>query len=126
MRKSTRWRLPIITASGQRVVSQAGGVLLARTARSAGLDRALSKALERWRPRFAVHDPGKIVLDLAVTLALGGDCLADIAQLPMQPAVFGSAASDPTVSRLVDRLAAEAPKALTTIASARAAARARV
>ncbi|MDT5357502.1 MAG: hypothetical protein QOJ56_6034 [Mycobacterium sp.] len=24
------------------------------------------------------HDPGKIVLDLAVALAVGGDCLADI------------------------------------------------
>ena len=26
-----------------------------------------------------MHDPAKVLLDLAVTLALGGDCLADIA-----------------------------------------------
>jgi len=28
-----------------------------------------------------MHDPGKIVLDLAVAVALGGDCLADIGVL---------------------------------------------
>jgi hypothetical protein len=38
--------------------------------------------------------------------------------------VFGAVASDPTVSRLIDRLAAEAPVALAAIASARATARA--
>jgi hypothetical protein len=31
--------------------------------------------------RRAVHDPGKIAADLAAALALGGDCLADIAVL---------------------------------------------
>ena len=56
----------------------------------------------------AVHDPAKIVLDLAVTLALGGDCLADIALLRAEPGVFGRVASDPTVSRTIDVLAADA------------------
>lgn len=28
---------------------------------------------------MAVHEPGKILLDLAVAVALGGDCAADIA-----------------------------------------------
>jgi hypothetical protein len=40
-----------------------------------------------------VHDPAKVVLDLAVTLALGGDCLADIALLRSSPGVFGLVAS---------------------------------
>jgi hypothetical protein len=65
------------------------------------------------------------VLDLAVSLAIGGDCLADIAQLRAAPEVFGPVASDPTVSRLIDTLAADAPAALAAIAAARAAARAR-
>ena len=39
--------------------------------------------------------------DLAVTLAFGGDCLADIAVLRSSPELFGPVASDPTVSRLV-------------------------
>jgi hypothetical protein len=62
---------------------------------------------------------------LAVSLAVGGDCLADLAQLRAAPEVFGPVASDPTVSRLIDTLAADAPAALAAIASARATARAR-
>jgi hypothetical protein len=72
-----------------------------------------------------VPDPGPIITDLAVTLALGGDCLADIAALRAEPALFGPVASDPVVSRLVTRLAADAPRALKAIRSARAAARER-
>jgi hypothetical protein len=49
------------------------------------------------------------VLDLAVAVALGGDCLADVALLREEPGVFGSVASDPTVSRLFTILAADAP-----------------
>src|SRR4051812_9752214 len=74
----------------------------------------------------ARHDPGKIVVDLALSLAVGGDCLADVAVLRDQPGVFGRVASDPTVSRLVDTLAADATRALAAIDAARAAARARV
>ena len=59
-------------------VSQAGGVLLTETIRVSGIDQALSGALARWRKPFAVHDPAKICLDLAMTCALGGDALSDI------------------------------------------------
>jgi hypothetical protein len=107
------------------VVPNAGAVLLLRTAEAVGLDAALSQALEPWRRPLARHDPGKILLDPAVSLTVGGDCLADLAQLRSAPEVFGPVASDPTVSRLIDTLAAEAPAALAAIASARATARAR-
>ena len=107
------------------MVSQAGGLLLTETVRAVGLDRELSAALGRWRLPLAVHDPAKIVTDLAVMLALGGDCLADIALLRAEPGVYGPVASDPTVSRTIDRLAQDAPKALAAINTARAAARAR-
>lgn len=113
------------SATGTSVVSHAGTVLLLRTAEKTGLTTALSAALEPWRKPLATHDPGKIVLDLAVTLALGGDCLADIAQLRAHPQVFGPVASDPTVSRLVTALAADPGAALAAIGSARAAARRR-
>ncbi len=102
------------------MVSQAGGVLLVETVRRTGLDTALSVALEPWRKPRAVHDPGKILLDLALTVALGGDCLADVAMLRAEPGVFGAVASDPTVSRLVDTLALAGPRALTAIRRARA------
>ena len=69
---------PPADASGSMVVSQAGGLVLTETIAAVGLDRELSKALARWRLPLAIHDPGKVIADLAVTLALGGDCLADI------------------------------------------------
>jgi len=107
-------------------VGQAGGVLLTETIRASGLGAELSAALERWRKPTAVHDPAKVVLDLAVSLALGGDCLADIALLRAEPGVFGRVASDPTVSRTIDVLAGDVEVALKAIDVARAAARATV
>jgi hypothetical protein len=96
-------------------------VRLVETIRAAGVDAAMSQALSPWRKPSAVHDPAKVVLDLAVTLALGGDCLADIALLRAEPGVYGAVASDPTVSRTIDVLAADAPRALAAIDTARAA-----
>ncbi|MDX3264408.1 transposase, partial [Streptomyces sp. MI02-2A] len=108
---------------GRGVVSQAGGVLLVETIRKTGLDRAISAALAPWRKLRAVHDPGKVLLDVALAVALGGDCLADVGMLRAELAVFGPVASDPTVSRLIDTLAAAGPKALHAIRAARAEAR---
>jgi len=99
-------------------------VALVETVGVAGLDQALSTALARWRKPTAIHDPGKVITDLAIALALGGDCLADIALLRAEPAVFGAVASDPTVSRTIDALAADAKRALAAIDTARTAARA--
>jgi hypothetical protein len=114
-----------VDGAGRGVVSQAGGMLLTSAIRASGLDRELSAGLARWRRPAAVHDPAKVLLDLAVALGLGGDCLADIAVLRAEPGVFGRVASDPTVSRTIDALAADAPGALKAIHSARAAARRR-
>jgi hypothetical protein len=111
---------------GRAVVSQAGSVLLVETVRKIGLDQAISAALTPWRRPRAVHDPGKMLVDLALAVALGGDCLADIALLRSEPALFGPVASDPTVSRLIDTLAASGEKALTAIRTARSEVRRRV
>ena len=114
-----------MSADGRGLVSQAGAVLLWETMRVTGLGRGLSESLARWRAPRAVHDPGKIVADLAAAMALGGDCLADIAVLREQPALAGPVASDPVVSRLVSALAKDAPRALKAIRAARAASRER-
>jgi hypothetical protein len=115
----------MVSADGTGIASQAGSLLLTRAMRVTGLDRGLAEALERWRAARAVHSPGKIITDLVVALALGGDCLADVAMLRCQPELFGPVASDPVVSRLVARLAADAPRALGAIRGARAGARQR-
>jgi Transposase DDE domain group 1 len=114
-----------VDGQGASVVPNAGSVVLLRTAETVGLRTALSEAVRPWRRPLARHDPGKVLLDLAVSLAVGGDCLADVAQLRSAPEVFGLVASDPTVSRLIDTLAADAPAALAAIAAARAVARGR-
>jgi hypothetical protein len=112
-----------VSADGKGLVSQAGVLLLAEAARLTGLGPGLASGLTRWRAPRAVHDPGKILTDLVVTLALGGDCLADVAVLRAQPELCGPVASDPVISRLVSVLAADAPRALAAIRRARAAAR---
>src|SRR5690625_5195467 len=85
-------------------VGQAGGVLLTETVRATGLDQALSAATAPGRRPLAQHDSGKVLLDLALALAPGGDCLADVASVPAEPDVYGPAASDPLISRLLTLL----------------------
>ena len=115
-----------VDVAGTGVVSHAGAVLLIEAIRAVGLDRALSAALAPWRRPLAVHDPAKVLLDLAVATAVGGDCLADITVLRSDPGVFGRVASDPTVSRVVDALAGDADHVLAAVARVRAHARALV
>ncbi len=78
--KRTAWVYPWLRVDARvsRAVGQAGGVLLTRTANLTGLAAGLSAALAPWRKPFATHDPGKVIVDLALSLALGGDCLADV------------------------------------------------
>lgn len=115
-----------VEAGGESLISSAGAALLVKSAQVSGLSRELSGALSPWRPARSVHDPGKTVLDLAVTIALGGDCLADAALVRAQPELFGTVASDPTISRLIDALGEDSAAVITAIRTARAAARARV
>lgn len=110
----------------ESLISSSGGLLLKETIRVAGLGRGLSRALSPWRSGRAVHDPGKVLLDVAIAVALGGDCLADIAAVRAQPEMFGHVASDPTVSRLFAALAVDdgsADAAVKAIRDARARAR---
>ncbi|WP_051098445.1 IS1380 family transposase [Sporichthya polymorpha] len=113
--------VPRVEAGGESLISSAGGALLLKTAVVSGLAGALSRGLAPWRAHRAVHDPGKTVLDLVVAIALGGDCLADLALVRAQPELFGPVASDPTVSRLIETLAADPDTAKATLGAIRAA-----
>lgn len=105
-------------------VGQAGGVLLTAAAESTGLARALRTALAPWRKPLAVHDPAKVVLDLATAVALGGDALADAAIVRGEPGVYGPVASEATISRTIAALARDADRVLRSVAAARKTARA--
>lgn len=125
MKKTTGfYPRPRVDVAATGAVGQAGGVLLTETVIATGLGRELSAALSPWRAPFAVHDPAKVLLDLAVALAIGGTHLDDAALLRAEPEVYGLVASDPTISRTIATLAACAPKVLAAIEVARAAARA--
>ena len=80
MKKTTGfYPRPSVDTRGRAAVGQAGGVLLTSTVKAAGLDAGLSAALAPWWPAGATHDPAKLLLDLALTLALGGDTCSDLA-----------------------------------------------
>ncbi|HUP07263.1 MAG TPA: IS1380 family transposase [Caldimonas sp.] len=114
-----------VTADGEGLVSHAGSALLARVADRTGLTRALSRELGALQLREGSHDRGRVVRDLAVMLADGGDCLADMAVVRDQGALFGRAASDSTAFRVIDQIASH-PEAIDWLRAAHARARARV
>ena len=96
-----------VAADGEGLVSHAGAALLAETADRVGLTRELSRALGGVRERIPRHDPGRVIRDLAVMLADGGDCLSDLRAVREQEPSFGSVASDSTAFRLLDRIAGD-------------------
>jgi len=125
MKSNRRTRRLQVVAGGESLLSSAGGSLLMATAHRVGLDGALREQLRPWTSSRATHDSGKVVLDLALAVALGGDCLSDLAVVRSQSDLFGQVASDPTVSRLIAVLAADREQSLAALRAARAAARQR-
>jgi hypothetical protein len=114
-----------VTSDGAGLVSHVGSALLAQVADKTGLTRALSRELGPLQLRAGSHDRGRVVRDLAVMLADGGDCLADLAAIRDQGALFGPAASDSTAFRVIDQIASD-PEAIGWLRAAHARARARV
>ncbi|MGI8756285.1 MAG: transposase [Acidimicrobiales bacterium] len=110
-----------VTADGTGVVGHAGSALLAGTADRIGLTRALSKAMKPIRQRASAHDPGVVLRDLAVMLADGGDCLADLGALRNQEDLFGGVASDSTAFRVINSIdAAPLERVRAAVATTRA------
>ena len=97
---------PRITATtdGEGVVSHARSRLLADVADRATLTAELGEVLAGLRKRRARHDPGRMLVDMAVAVADGGTTISDIAVLADQAALFGLVASDSTCWRLLERL----------------------
>jgi hypothetical protein len=114
-----------VTSDGEGLVSHAGSALLAQIADKSGLTAALSLRLAGLKQRDSGHDPGRVVRDLAVMLADGGDCLADLGAVRDQDALFGPVASDSTAFRVIDRIAST-PGLLDALADAHARARGHV
>ena len=112
-----------VMPDGKNLVSHAGAALLAELADRAGLTEAMSAAMAECGINWHTHDPGVVLTHLAVAIADGADCLADIAALKEQEELFGPVASVATAWRAVH---ATASVELGAIPVAMASARARV
>ena len=111
----------MVSADGDGVVSHAGSRLLADLADQTTLTAQLSAVFTHRTAPQTAHDPGRVLTDLAVMIADGGECISDIATLADQPGVFGPVGSDSTCWRVLNSITAAD---LDDIAAARAAARA--
>ena len=122
VKHSSRLGSLLVTADEAGLVSRSGTALVAELAGRVGLLDALSDGLGGLTRRAPLHDPGRVLCDLATMLLDGGDCLSDLGALADQPALFGEVASHATASRLVHAVGATERAA---IRSARAEARRR-
>jgi hypothetical protein len=99
--------------------------LLSQIADKSGLTKALSGGLAPMRERRGGHDPGRVIRDLAVMLADGGEALTDLGAVREQAPLFGEVASDSTAYRAIERIASD-PELLEALRAARAKAREQV
>ena len=103
-RTSPRRHSFTITTDGQGIVNHAGAAALRELADRFGYTHTLCDGLDLLRAERAIHHPGAVLTDLAVSIANGGDCLRDLSVLHDQPDLFGHVASVPTASRVISRL----------------------
>lgn len=106
-------------------LSHAGAVLLTDTIHATGLASSLREALAPWTKPLAEHHAAKVLLDLALTLAIGGEHASDTDLLRCEPGLFGDVASTPTISRMITTLAEDTPAVIEAISQARRTARER-
>jgi len=112
-----------VTADGEGLVSHAGTSLLVELAARAGLIGALSEALACTRERCSAHDPGRVLVDVAVMLADGGECVTDLDAYRRHERLFGARPLETTMHWVLKAIDAEL---LGAIRAARARARTQV
>ena len=112
--KRTSWSAGLsVSADGVGVVAHAGSVATRLLADRTGLTAELSKAMVR-RNFNPGHDRGRVLADVAVMLADGGEAIADIDVLRHQAGVLGAVASPPTVWRTLDEVSSGRLKKIAT------------
>ena len=89
-----------MTTDGNGVVSHAGTVLLAELADRIGLTALLSQATDGLRERRAGHDPGRVLIDVAVAIADGAVTITDVQALADQQGLHGPAGSVASTSTI--------------------------
>jgi hypothetical protein len=104
VRNPTGWSKDLrVTADGAGVVAMVGVMGLRMLADRTGLTGGLSKVLIK-PGFFPVHDRGRVLTDIACSIAAGGVDIVDIEALRAQADVFGPVASDTTALRALGEI----------------------
>jgi hypothetical protein len=93
-----------VESGGRGVAAHVGLHALGSLADQLGLGATLSSRVERQGQRLPLHDRGKVLVQLALVLAGGGESCADIEHLRVQEQLFGSVPSDSTVFRTLHEI----------------------
>lgn len=94
-----------VEGGGEQVVAHVGLHALGRFGDRLGLGGELSEAVVAGGDqRLVGHDRGKVLTQVMLMLAGGGECCSDIEYLRSQPGLFGPVPSDTTVWRTFDRI----------------------
>ena len=113
----------VVQGDGAGLVGQAGGRLPVELAERSGVQAELSRTPAPLAKRVRRRDPARLLVDLAVALAAGGECISDLAVLRQQPELFGEVASTSTPWRVLDSIG---PGPLARLSAATARPRTRV
>jgi hypothetical protein len=105
VKRNRRSRRIKVSADGSGLVSRAGVALLRELTQETGLAAGWTNALlDTYKACPTAHLPGRVLADLAVMIADGGDALCHLAALRDQDKLFGAVASDATAWRVADRV----------------------
>jgi len=108
MKSNRRSRRVKVSATGTGLVSRSGVALLRELTEATGLVEGWTEQLlDTYKAMPTVHAPGRVLADLAVMIADGGDALSHLTTLRDQDKLFGVVASAATAWRVVDRVDAE-------------------
>jgi len=91
----------VVPVDGTGVVSHAGTVLLGEVADRVGLTARFGEVVGGLRARQAGHEPGRVLVDVAVAIADGAEAISDVQALADQPALHGAMAPTATVWRVL-------------------------
>jgi hypothetical protein len=94
----------VVTADGRGVVSHAGCELLRELTVSSKLVAAWNTVMADTYAGAPVHEPGRVLADLAVAMADGAKSISDLARLRDTGSLFGPVASTSTAWRVLDRV----------------------
>ena len=96
-----------VESGGHGVAAHVGLHALGAVADKLGLGTSLSSRIAPRGERAPLHDRGKVLVQLALVLAGGGESCADIEHLRSQEELFGSVPSDSTVYRTLHEFDAQ-------------------